>query len=106
MQSIPHTMQSVATTLERVVARSLRKTAGEQVPVLAWPLACGSAVAARTRALDFSDGILRVLVADVGWRKELQALAPRYVAVLNRYVADKVTRIEFVVVGTKSLGRS
>ena len=95
-------MQPVAPSLEKVVAQSLRKATGGEVPVLAWPLACGSAVAARTRALEFSDGILRVLVADFGWRRELQALAPRYVAVLNRYLAGQVTRIEFVVAETKS----
>jgi len=39
------------------------------------------------RALEFRDGILRVEVADAGWRKELQALAPRYVAAINRYTA-------------------
>jgi Dna[CI] antecedent, DciA len=102
MQSIPHTMQPVAPSLEKVVARSLRKSTGGQGPVLAWPLACGSAVAARTRALEFSVGILRVQVADLGWRRELQALAPRYVAVLNRYLTEKVTRIEFVVAEPKS----
>jgi len=65
--------------------------------VLAWALACGHAVAMRTRALDFSQGILRVEVPDWGWRAELQALAPQYLAVINRYVAESVKRIEFVV---------
>jgi len=65
--------------------------------MLAWPLACGSAVAARTRALEFSKGILQVEVADTGWKRELEALAPRYLAVINRRVAQNVSRIEFVV---------
>ena len=66
-------------------------------PVLAWPLACGEAVAARTKALDFGEGVLRVEVPDAGWRAELQSLAPQYLAVINRYVAENVKRIEFVV---------
>lgn len=65
--------------------------------MLAWPLACGHAVAVRTRALDFAQGILRVEVPDWGWRAELQALAPQYLAVINRYVAESVKRIEFVI---------
>lgn len=65
--------------------------------MLAWPVACGSAVADRTRALSFSDGILRVEVADTGWRRELANLAPRYVALINKYAATSVKRIEFVV---------
>jgi hypothetical protein len=58
-------------------------------------------VGARTRALDFVDGILRVEVPDARWRRELQALAPRYLATLNRYLGDSVTRIEFLVSAKK-----
>ena len=79
------------------MARSLRKAPTGQAPLLAWPLACGSAVAARTRALDFTNGILRVEVSDPGWRRELQALAARYVAIVNRYVVEDVARIDFVI---------
>jgi len=38
-----------------------------------------------------------VEVPDWGWRAELQALAPQYLAVINRYVAESVRRIEFVI---------
>jgi len=96
-----HDLQPANVGLDNVVARSLRKAPPGQGPLLAWPLACGSSVAERTRASDFVDGILRVEVADAGWRKELQALAPRYVAALNRYVADQVTRVEFFVATRK-----
>jgi len=92
-----HTMLPVGNGLDKVVAQALRKAPAEDVPLLVWPLACGSAVAERTRALDFAKGVLRVEVPDAGWRRELQALAPRYVAILNRYVAESVSRVEFVV---------
>jgi hypothetical protein len=65
--------------------------------VLAWALACGHVVAGRTQAHDFAQGILRVEVPDAGWRAELQALAPQYLAVINRYTAESVKRIEFVI---------
>jgi len=94
-------MQPAAAGLDKVLARSIRKAPAEEAPLLAWPLACGSAVAARTRALDFADGVLRVEVPDAGWRRELQALAPRYLATLSRYGAEGVTRVEFVVAGRK-----
>ena len=96
-----HSMQPAATGLDRVLARSIRKAPAEEAPLLAWPLACGSAVAARTRALDFADGVLHVEVPDAGWRRELQALAPRYLATLSRYGADGVKRVEFGVAGRK-----
>ncbi len=71
--------------MEKVVADSLRRMPAAEATLAAWPLVCGSAVAERTRALDFAEGVLRVEVADAGWRRELQALASRYVATINRY---------------------
>jgi serine protease inhibitor len=47
--------------------------------------------------LDFAQSVLRVEVSDAGWKREMQSLAPRYVAALNRYTAQKVERIEFVI---------
>jgi predicted nucleic acid-binding Zn ribbon protein len=94
-------LQPASAGLDKVVARSVKKAPPEQAPLLAWPLACGSTVAARTRAVEFADGVLYVEVPDTGWRRELQVLAPRYLATLNRYCADGVTRVEFVVAGRK-----
>jgi hypothetical protein len=83
--------------LETIVAKSLHRAPASQSALLAWPVACGSAVADRTRALGFSNGILQVEVSDAGWRRELVHLAPRYVALINKYSATPVKRIEFVV---------
>jgi len=83
--------------LENIIAKSLRRAPASESAVLAWPIACGSAVAERTRALSFSDGVLRVEVADEGWRRELINLAPRYLALINKYSATLVKRIEFLV---------
>jgi hypothetical protein len=90
-------LESAGAALERIVAQSLRQVPPAQAPLMAWPIVCGSAVAERTLALNFTDGVLRVGVADMGWRSELQALAPRYVASINRYTTEAVRRIEFVV---------
>jgi Dna[CI] antecedent, DciA len=90
-------LERAAGHLETVIANALRRSPSEESPLLAWPVACGSAVAERTRALSFSEGVLRVEVSDAGWRRELTALAPRYVATINRYSASAVRRIEFVV---------
>jgi hypothetical protein len=83
--------------LETIVAKALHRAPANESALLAWPVVCGSAVAERTRAVSFSDGILQVEVADAGWRRELANLAPRYVALINRYSATSVRRIEFVV---------
>ena len=73
---------------------------------MAWPVVCGSAVAERTRALSFLDGVLRVAVADPEWKSELQSLAPRYLASINRYTIEAVRKIEFVVTRPEILEQS
>ncbi len=91
-------MESAGSDLERIVAQSLRQAPPAQAPLMAWPVVCGSAVAERTRAVSFLDGVLRVAVTDVGWKSELQSLAPRYLASINRYTVQPVRRIEFVII--------
>ena len=93
-------MEQAGAGLEKIVAQSLRLAPRAEAPIMAWPVVCGSAVAERTRALSFDDGVLRVEVAGLGWKAELQALAPRYLATINRYTAVAVRRIEFVVART------
>src|ERR1019366_4462939 len=92
-----HVLNRASAALESIIAKALHRAPASESPLLAWPIACGSAVADRTRALSFSGGILRVEVADAGWRRELANLAPRYVALINKYSATPVERIEFVV---------
>lgn len=90
-------MQQAGGGLEKIVAQSLRQSSAADAPLLAWPVVCGSAVADRTRALSFEDGVLRVQVADAGWKSELQSLAPRYLATINKFTSMTVNKIEFVV---------
>jgi Dna[CI] antecedent, DciA len=90
-------LQQAGTELEKIVARSLRQVPPAQAPLMAWPVVCGSAVAERTRALSYLDGVLRVAVPDTGWKSELQILAPHYLTAINKYTLEIVRRIEFVV---------
>jgi Dna[CI] antecedent, DciA len=90
-------MEQAGLGIEKIVAASLRRAPAGTGPLLAWPIACGQTVAARTSALEFDDGILRVQVPDAGWRAELRSLAPQYLAVVNRYTGNRVRRIEFVL---------
>jgi hypothetical protein len=83
--------------LEKVVSGSLRRAPQDDSPVLAWPFVCGSTVAERTRAVRFANSVLSVEVSDAGWKREMQDLAPRYLAAINRYVLQKVEKIDFVI---------
>jgi len=97
-------LERAGSGIEKIVASTLRRAPAAEGPLLAWPIACGSAVAERTMALDFAAGILRVKVPDPGWKKELQSLAPQYLAVINRYTSESVKRIEFVVTPERTAG--
>lgn len=88
-------MEPLAPSVEKIVAGSLKKAPASEAPLLAWPVTCGAVVAKRTRALEFTRGVLRVEVPDSAWRTELQRLAPKYLAVMSRYVSG-VSRIEFL----------
>jgi hypothetical protein len=90
-------MEQAGGGLEKIVVGALRRVPQGEAPLLAWPLVCGSMVAGRTQAVEFAGAVLRVEVPDGGWKRELQSLAPRYVAMLNRYAGRKVERIEFCV---------
>lgn len=90
-------MEQAGTGLEKLVLGSLRRAPQGEAPLLAWPLVCGAAVAERTRAVQFADAVLRVEVPDAGWKREMQSLAPRYLATLNRYAGQQVEKIEFVI---------
>ncbi len=88
-------MERAGNALRPIVLDTIRHAPAEEAPLLAWPLVCGAAVAARTRALNFSGGVLQVEVPDRAWGAELAALVPRYLAVLRPFV--EVSSIEFVI---------
>ena len=88
-------MERAREGLQKIVIDSIRRAPAGEAPLLGWPVACGATVAARTRALSFNAGVLQVEVPDAGWRNELVALIPHYLATLNQFA--KVKRIEFVV---------
>ncbi len=99
-------LQQAGIELEKIMVRSLRQAPPAEAPLMAWPVVCGSAVAERTRALFFQDGVLRVGVPDAGWRSELQLLASQYLAAINRYTVEVVRKIEFVITRTDEMNRS
>jgi hypothetical protein len=96
-------MERVGTGLAKIAREILRGAPAGEVPLLAWPLVCGTAVAARTRAVGFQRGVLRVEVSDTAWRAQLVDLAPQYIASFARLLRNqRVERIEFELVAGPS----
>ena len=90
-------MQHARGTLKKIFADSVCSKSGEDAPLLAWPVVCGAAVAKKTRALSFADGVLLVAVPDVAWRAQLQNMYQQYLAGLHQVAGIQVKSISFVV---------
>jgi predicted nucleic acid-binding Zn ribbon protein len=90
-------MQQARGTLRKIFAEKVCGPAGEDAPLLAWPVVCGATVAEKTRALSFVDGVLIVAVPDTAWRKQLQGMYQQYLAGLNQLAGKRVVSISFVV---------
>ena len=84
-------------TLRKIFADKVCAQAGEEAPLLAWPVVCGATVAQKTRALSFIDGVLMVAVPDAAWRGQLQSMYEQYLAGVNQLAGKQVESISFVV---------
>lgn len=89
-------MESIRTGLRRIMRDLLAKQPAEEAVVMAWPLVCGSEVAARTRPVAFAKGELTVEVADPAWRRQLTSFDSRYVAGFTDLLGPVVREIRFV----------
>ena len=90
-------MQHARGTLKKIFTQNVCAKAGDEAPLLAWPVACGGSVAANTRAISFIDGTLMVVVPDAVWRNQLQFMSQQYLAGLNQIAGPMVRSISFVV---------
>ena len=89
-------MHHARQTLHKIFADTLRREGGDDAPLLAWPLACGSKVAEKTSAIGYADGVLTVEVPDATWQQQLQGFNRQYVAALRQISAQPVDAIKFV----------
>ena len=89
-------MQHAGSTLRKIFRDNVCRE-GTDAPLLAWPLACGTKIAERAKAISFADGTLTVAVPDETWRRQLQSFAGQYLAAISGITSQKVNKIEFVV---------
>ena len=90
-------MKHAGTTLKKIFADTVRREAGDDAPLLAWPLACGAKIAEKTSAIGYADGVLTVEVVDAAWQQQLRGLYTQYLAALKPISVQPVKAIKFVV---------
>lgn len=83
--------------LGKLASEIVASAPAEDRAVLAWPLACGVPVAARTRALRSEAGSLIVEVPDRAWQQQLDRLSAQYVYALRSLCGQHIQNIDFVV---------
>ena len=90
-------MERSRAELKTLAATILRGASPEEAVTLSWPLVCGSRIAQSTKAISFSDGVLRVAVPDAAWRTELAGYMPQYLYQLTQLTGVAVEKIQFSV---------
>src|SRR5437588_10792033 len=90
-------MLPISPTLQKITADLLRSAPANEAPLLAWPMACGSSVADRTRALSFEDGVLTISASDKAWCTQLLSFADSYLQALNRICPTKIAQLRFII---------
>ena len=90
-------METARGILGKLAVDIIASAPPEERVLLAWSLACGTRVAARTQAAQFTGKSLLVQVPDAAWRQQLQQMTPQYVQALRAMSGEEIESIRFVV---------
>ena len=90
-------MEVARNFLGKLAADILAAAPLEERITLAWPLACGARVAAKSRATQFSEGVLHVEVPDTDWRRQLAQFSLQYMQTLRAFGGQELKEIKFVI---------
>ena len=79
---------------------SLKQTLGslrdEDRIAAAWPVACGKAMAERGTVVGYADGVVRVLVEDDAWLRQMASMRGQLAGEMARIAGVRVSEIHFV----------
>ena len=76
-------MEGMRALLRGLLGRSLKAMRAEDRLAAAWPVACGSAMAAHGEVTGYADGVVSVVVWDRAWMQQMQSMS----GVLERELA-------------------
>ena len=88
-------MEPIRSGLRQIMSDFLKTQPPQDAPILAWPVVCGPEIAARTRALEFIDGLLTVEVLDNTWKHQLASFASRYISGFGELLGPVVKEVRF-----------
>jgi hypothetical protein len=95
-------MQGMREVLRSSLGRSLRTLSDEDRLAAAWPVACGSVLAARAEVLGLDgEGVLHVRVLQPEWREQFVQMRRMLADDLSRIAGVRVLTIHFEEQGAK-----
>lgn len=94
-------MQGMRDLLRGTLARSLRPLPPLDRLAAAWPVACGSALAAHGEVAGYENGLVRVSVASAEWMQPLSHMKLILTSELARIAGVPVTAIHFEAANRK-----
>jgi hypothetical protein len=88
-------MEGMRDLLKGSLCRSLRAWHDEDRLAAAWPVACGKTMAGRGTVVGYADGVVRVLVEDPAWLRQLMSLRGQLAREMERIAGVRVSEIHF-----------
>jgi predicted nucleic acid-binding Zn ribbon protein len=90
-------MENMREMLRRNLGRSLEALPELDRLTAAWPVACGTAMAAKGEVAGYEDGVLRVVVKNSVWLEQMRSMQQVLERELARIAEVKLTGIHFEV---------
>jgi hypothetical protein len=90
-------MEGMRVLLRGTLGRSLKAMRPEDRLAAAWPVACGSAMAAHGEVMSYEDGVVRITVSDKEWMQQMRSMSSILERELGKIAGVKVREIHFEV---------
>jgi hypothetical protein len=92
---MPVPLEGMRDLVRGSMGRSLRALADEDRLVVAWPVACGKAMAERGAVVGYVDGVVLLQVADEVWMRQMMSMRTQLAGEMARISGVKVSEIHF-----------
>jgi Dna[CI] antecedent, DciA len=92
-------MEGMRDLLKGALGRSLSRLQAEDKLAVAWPVACGRALAERGTIVGFADGLVHVEVTDGAWLRQMMSMRGQLASEMGRIAGVQVRGIHFEVKG-------
>lgn len=83
--------------LKGSLRRSLGLMRDEDRLAMAWPVACGKALAERGAVVGYTDGVVHIEVTDGAWLRQMASMQAQLAGEMARIAGVKVAGIHFEV---------